>query len=181
MSETKTMVDPFGGDTKESLQKDIKIWNEIFSTCPGLADNIIKLYKEHGIKCMQELVAVAFNPDAGASSITGEEPVFWAVDGKWELRWRHPSDPDYGTIPVSSDIYKKSICSGIVYALNKLGYDIYADEDVSQLIKDELKAGQLDPESIASICRKHGLTLDFSIYSNTDQASIWESMPLAGI
>lgn len=185
MTENKNLIDPFGDDTKESLQEGIKIWNEIFSACPNFADGVIALYKKHGIKCLADSMAIAFKPDVGPDPITKEEPYFYynADNETWELRWRHPSDPIM-TIPDTSNVCKRSMCDGLIYALKEgLKIDIDNDNRIDDCALKELKAGQLSPHGIAMICEKFGLCFQMIYYKENDgdYSSLWDSNPLLSI
>lgn len=183
MAEIKNLIDPFRGDTQESLQKDIKIWNEIFTTCPEFADAVIKLYKKYGIKCIANTLAIAFNPDAETDPITGEEPIFYFNndDNTWELRWRHPSDPLY-TIPDTKDVCKKAMCDGLIRALKVINIDIEDLDLFDTMTRDEIKAGQLSLADIAKICKRFGITFGMSYFNSEMNGHLatnyWESQPL---
>lgn len=188
MTENKNLIDPFGDDTKESLQEGIKIWNEIFSACPNFADGVIALYKKHGIKCLADSMAIAFKPDVGPDPITKEEPYFYynTDNETWELRWRHPSDPVM-TIPDTSNIVRECMCDGLKDALMEiLNGKIEGNDGIDDVMLKELEAGQLSNHGIAMLCAKFGIGFSIKFYEDNNNkvfagtdTTYYEDNPLA--
>lgn len=117
MSENKNLIDPFGGDTKESLQEDIKVWNEIFTVCPAFADSVIKIYKEKSISGVSNIntseMTVNLNKmlcdgilyaikKAGVDSEIPEDKLKLLVDGKADRRLIEGLCHAYGLVPMMS-------------------------------------------------------------------------------
>lgn len=160
MTENKNLIDPFGDDTKESLQEGIKIWNEIFSACPNFADGVITLYKKHGIKCLADSMAIAFKPDVGPDPITKEEPYFYYNDANetWELRWRHPNDPEQGMLQGTNPI-RKELSEKMLDALAALGVDINDPDKVDPHELEELEKNQVDLCTISRLCEAYSISI----------------------